>query len=83
MDIPHGKNNNLRLLPAGPPLPRASVFVAGLRAPPPGNSNPKANTTRTPGMMKKLLAQPLVAPLLVSCSSKKGDEYNEAWVKDT
>ncbi|MGS6235286.1 membrane-bound lytic murein transglycosylase MltC, partial [Enterobacter intestinihominis] len=34
-------------------------------------------------MMKKLLALPLVAPLLVSCSSKKGDSYNEAWVKDT
>ncbi|MGS6356059.1 hypothetical protein ACVGXP_00010, partial [Enterobacter hormaechei] len=32
-------------------------------------------------MMKKLLALPLVAPLLVSCSSKKGDSYNEAWVK--
>ncbi len=34
-------------------------------------------------MMKKLLALALVAPLLVSCSSKKGDDYNEAWVKDT
>lgn len=33
--------------------------------------------------MKKLLALALVAPLLVSCSSKKGDDYNEAWVKDT
>ena len=33
--------------------------------------------------MKKFLALALVAPLLVSCSSKKGDEYNEAWVKDT
>ncbi|MGS6381792.1 hypothetical protein ACVGW7_03725, partial [Enterobacter intestinihominis] len=27
-------------------------------------------------MMKKLLALALVAPLLVSCSSKKGDSYN-------
>lgn len=35
-------------------------------------------------MMKKLLALALIAPLLVSCSgSKKGDSYNEAWVKDT
>ena len=34
-------------------------------------------------MMKKLLALALVAPLLVSCSSKKGDDYNEAWIKDT
>ncbi|KFC05485.1 membrane-bound lytic murein transglycosylase C [Trabulsiella guamensis ATCC 49490] len=34
--------------------------------------------------MKKLLALALIAPLLVSCSgSKKGDSYNEAWVKDT
>ena len=34
--------------------------------------------------MKKLLALALIAPLLVSCSSnKKGDTYNEAWVKDT
>ena len=33
--------------------------------------------------MKKLLALALVAPLLVSCSSKKGDDYNEAWIKDT
>ncbi|WP_230374982.1 hypothetical protein, partial [Enterobacter hormaechei] len=28
-------------------------------------------------MMKKLLALALVAPLLVSCSSKKGDEYKQ------
>ncbi|MGS6481699.1 membrane-bound lytic murein transglycosylase MltC, partial [Enterobacter hormaechei] len=34
-------------------------------------------------MMKKLVALALVAPLLVSCTSKKGDENNEAWVKDT
>ncbi len=34
-------------------------------------------------MMKKLLALALVAPLLVSCSSKKGEDYNEAWIKDT
>lgn len=35
-------------------------------------------------MMKKLYALALIAPLLVSCSSnKKGDTYNEAWVKDT
>ena len=33
--------------------------------------------------MKKLLALALVAPLLVSCSSKKGEDYNEAWIKDT
>ncbi|HEB4872576.1 TPA: membrane-bound lytic murein transglycosylase MltC [Kluyvera ascorbata F0526] len=34
--------------------------------------------------MKKILALALIAPLLVSCSSnKKGDTYNEAWVKDT
>ena len=34
--------------------------------------------------MKKLLALALIAPLLVSCpSNKKGDTYNEAWVKDT
>ncbi|MGS6561681.1 hypothetical protein, partial [Enterobacter intestinihominis] len=53
-------------------------FFGVLAPPPPGNSNLKANTTRTPGMMKKLLALALVAPLLVSCSSKKGDSYNEA-----
>lgn len=35
-------------------------------------------------MMKKFYALVLIAPLLVSCSSnKKGDTYNEAWVKDT
>lgn len=34
--------------------------------------------------MMKLFALALIAPLLVSCSSnKKGDTYNEAWVKDT
>lgn len=36
-------------------------------------------------MMKKFLALALIAPLLISCSNsdKKGDTYNEAWVKDT
>lgn len=35
-------------------------------------------------MMKKIFALALIAPLLISCSgSKKGDSYNEAWVKDT
>lgn len=35
-------------------------------------------------MMKKLLALALVAPLLISCSSKKGENpFNEAYVKDT
>lgn len=36
-------------------------------------------------MMKKFLALAMIAPLLISCSSsqKKGDAYNEAWVKDT
>ena len=36
-------------------------------------------------MMKKFLALAVIAPLLISCSSstKKGDSYNEAWVKDT
>lgn len=34
--------------------------------------------------MKKILALAFLAPLLVSCSgSKKGDSYNEAFVKDT
>ena len=35
--------------------------------------------------MKKFLALAVIAPLLISCSSstKKGDSYNEAWVKDT
>ncbi|ESF21152.1 murein transglycosylase C, partial [Salmonella enterica subsp. enterica serovar Tennessee str. TXSC_TXSC08-21] len=35
--------------------------------------------------MKKLLALAVIAPLLISCSSstKKGETYNEAWVKDT
>ncbi|MEM0674362.1 MULTISPECIES: membrane-bound lytic murein transglycosylase MltC [Dickeya] len=33
--------------------------------------------------MKKLLALLLVAPLLISCSSKKGGENNEAFIKDT
>ncbi|MBU4683801.1 MULTISPECIES: membrane-bound lytic murein transglycosylase MltC [Cedecea] len=34
--------------------------------------------------MKKLLALALVAPLLISCSSKRdGDSYNEAYIKDT
>ena len=51
------------------------------------NSNRRplfANTTRIHGMMKKLLALALVAPLLISCSSKRdGDSYNEAYIKDT
>ena len=36
-------------------------------------------------MMKKFLALAVIAPLLISCSSspKKGDSYNEAWIKDT
>lgn len=34
-------------------------------------------------MNKKLIALAIVAPLLVSCSSKKTDTYNKAWVKDT
>jgi membrane-bound lytic murein transglycosylase C len=35
-------------------------------------------------MMKKLLALALVAPLLISCSSKKNDDaYNDAFIKDT
>ncbi|MGS6229903.1 membrane-bound lytic murein transglycosylase MltC, partial [Enterobacter intestinihominis] len=34
-------------------------------------------------MMKKQLALAPVGPLLVSCSSKKGDSYNEPWVNDT
>ncbi len=33
--------------------------------------------------MKKLIALALVAPLLISCSSKKTDSYSEDWVKDT
>jgi membrane-bound lytic murein transglycosylase C len=33
--------------------------------------------------MKKFLALALVVPLLISCSSKKDDSYNEAFVKDT
>ncbi len=38
-----------------------------------------------PGMMKKYLALAIIAPLLISCSSsnKTGDDYNEAWIKDT
>jgi membrane-bound lytic murein transglycosylase C len=49
-----------------------------------GLTPPQANTTRTPGMMKKFLA--LALDCAVACfvfSSKKGDDYNEAWVKDT
>ncbi|ALB56199.1 membrane-bound lytic murein transglycosylase MltC [Cronobacter universalis] len=35
--------------------------------------------------MKKIFALALIAPLLISCSSKKNAEnaYNEAWIKDT
>lgn len=33
--------------------------------------------------MKKILALLVIAPLLISCSVKKSDEFNEAWVKDT
>ena len=46
-------------------------------------ANNKHNTQS--GMMKKFLAIAVIAPLLISCSSstKKGDSYNEAWVKDT
>ncbi|EFE96170.1 membrane-bound lytic murein transglycosylase MltC [Serratia odorifera] len=33
--------------------------------------------------MKKILALLVIAPLLISCSGKKSDEFNEAWVKDT
>ncbi len=43
----------------------------------------KTNTTRTRND-EKYLALALIAPLLISCSTtKKGDTYNEAWVKDT
>lgn len=34
-------------------------------------------------MKKRLIALVLVAPLLVSCSSKKDSAYHEEWVKDT
>lgn len=34
-------------------------------------------------MMKRIIALALIAPLLVSCSSKKGTPYHEDWVKDT
>ncbi|MDK1226138.1 membrane-bound lytic murein transglycosylase MltC [Cronobacter turicensis] len=35
--------------------------------------------------MKKIFALALIAPLIISCSSKKNAEnaYNEAWIKDT
>ncbi|MGS6166413.1 hypothetical protein ACVGWI_05670, partial [Enterobacter hormaechei] len=61
--IHHRKNNTALVLPGGAAVAGAKGFVGRLSAAPPGNSNPKANTTRTPGMMKKLLALPLVAPL--------------------
>ncbi|MGS6468569.1 hypothetical protein ACVGW6_09125, partial [Enterobacter intestinihominis] len=76
-------NNTLRLLPGGAALARAYRYFRRVSAPPPGNSNLKPNTTRTPGMMKKLFALPLVAPFLVSFSSKNGDSYKQPWVKDT
>lgn len=44
--------------------------------------NPR-HAKRIHGTMKKILALALIAPLLVSCSSKKEDTYNEAFVKDT
>ena len=46
------ENNNAQLLPGGAALARAYGYVGRVSAAPPGNSNPKANTTRTPGMMK-------------------------------
>ena len=33
--------------------------------------------------MKKILALLVIAPLLISCSGKKVEEINEAWIKDT
>lgn len=33
--------------------------------------------------MKKILALLVIAPLLISCSGKKSEEINEAWIKDT
>ncbi|MDR3434803.1 MAG: membrane-bound lytic murein transglycosylase MltC [Rouxiella aceris] len=33
--------------------------------------------------MKKILALLVIAPLLISCSGKKNEQYNEAYVKDT
>ncbi|MFZ4835384.1 membrane-bound lytic murein transglycosylase MltC [Rouxiella sp. Mn2063] len=33
--------------------------------------------------MKKILALLVIAPLLISCSSNKGEQFNEAYVKDT
>ncbi|MGS6296340.1 hypothetical protein ACVGWR_07040, partial [Enterobacter hormaechei] len=68
MEKPHLKNKIVGVRPGGARVPGAYFLEGGLTPAPPGNSNPKANTTPTPGMMKKLLALALVAPLLVSCS---------------
>ncbi|MGS6295316.1 hypothetical protein ACVGWR_01665, partial [Enterobacter hormaechei] len=65
--IRHRKNNTLRLLPGGAGLGRGFGFVCRVIAAPPGNSKPKANTTRTAGMLKKILSVSLVGPFVVFC----------------